>query len=1649
MVTRSGKLKLTNRSRQPSDHSPASESVLLRPAPDSAPEYQARAILKERNVRGHLQYLIDWEKDVRTGEDFKPSWEPEENVNEALVEEWLHRPAHSCSESKEHEPVEVRSTRQSVLNRQGDARDLVAEGRGSVSASSSSSSTIKVVTMPATRSSTRLSSAFKQASAEPAETSRGKGRAKAQTKKDPQPAAQTAGKNGKSATPQAAAASSGSSKASKAAEPALDATSVLSQATAGSQAGAPPDATTSLERMEFALPLPLSKHSLDDYKKTSEGLSVGDLLKKFEATFVDDEPPEATEDFAKIEAAIDSLRKASIHRDLVAADEEEGGIASHQAEWAKHSSKFHFLDALMKELSDVEIHVIILCTSVEVMRLVETQLIGCKVNYQRLDTNSKADPAKVDGLLQATIMPHDWSGSGANVPKADLILTLDHLFDASNESIHALRLAPKSNRLCPAISIVAPNTIEHIEFNLAPTFSPRKRQYVILKCSLRLMSEVSKSVAKPDEMEATTKAVANFVKSHGTEVDWPKGYRLGHIAHSEASDLARGFVSIGSTPTSESARTRRSAKRRATKAQPDPARKKQKMDNESGTSSVTDPTPPAAEATSAQDDLVSVKLNPNLASLPSTKEATPIYSTPGDQNVPDSSRFLPADLSEFVYKPKTERTELEWMRNQLVEWEKSVELAMQLVDAEKDRSRDLLRARAADQKKYDDMTRELKSTVKANGRVIDRLTAQNTKLNEKVVTLTARFNTTESDARGQLHTMSIEKESLQTKVTKLERELKAAQDHAGFVQDVLGKAQNSAIETRDENNKLQEENKRLSLLVLNLGEEHSVQSMRQFKETCDRKVKIAEEAKKDLEMTLAQRHEELRMLKRGHGVSTRAGSAPKSPHVGPASRVGSPIPGRRIDALKDTANHNRRSGKGAAQTTPSSLKEPKTAADNARPAQANPQPNMLTKQPGNSRQSKSSAATVPEAGRVQPTPDVKMSTEGPPQKKPRNETSARVMTRRSAELAQQQTPVQEPEKMEGVEYTVPQPAPESNLNAKAANQTQIHPLLRATQPLTQAPAHQQKPKPRLPELRQDPKPTEKALEPKMPAPKPTPKANAQALTPQTIAKSTDANRVTTTPTTTGTSARPFPCCFLPYGCPAAFTSKNEWKRHISTKHIQLNFWRCDMCGSSPGIDVPVFNDFNRKDLFTQHLRRMHPSTVPVIKDENTTQPSTTTASIPDDQIALIQERCHRRLRYAPESSNCVFCPREFSGANSWEERLEHVGGHLERDRKNGSNCIDVSQWRDDPALRDYLLLEGIIEVDQRGGYRIGDGKPRRPVDIEGFQGQPSVATGGDQVKPDSTPAAPTTEPASEESNGKRRRGRPPKRYTEAETESPLRHVMSATPTPQAMGYNLNGGPPVDPQALAMQQQQHMQGSHVPPQFMAVPPMPPPNPGESLYDARTQHYTRQAPTSAMQFIIAPRPVAPSPHSAGLQRPVEYSDVGNQQPVGAGSHPPLAPKPPTEGSHGARAPIAPPQPAMAQFRFERPLQAQQGSPEQTTNANPDPAHREDKDPGFHHHPHMQKVQQLEAKLGNRSKPFPGTPGSAPSPQSMANAQAHAANNLFSVFAAPPPEFATPAPPSPFLSSASAAPVASPSGEAVGGAEDKSRGRPGKGFHDVVMS
>lgn len=173
--------------------------------------------------------------------------------------------------------------------------------------------------------------------------------------------------------------------------------------------------------------------------------------------------------------------------------------------------------------------------------------------------------------------------------------------------------------------------------------------------------------------------------------------------------------------------------------------------------------------------------------------------------------------------------------------------------------------------------------------------------------------------------------------------------------------------------------------------------------------------------------------------------------------------------------------------------------------------------------------------------------------------------------------------------------------------------------------------------------------------------------------------------------RPFPCAFSFAGCNSTFGSKNEWKRHITSQHLCLQYYRCSECSQS-AIEGKG-NEFNRKDLFTQHLRRMHaPSQIK--------RPGTKDSKVQEEweyKVRSMQESCLVTRRKPPQKCACPKpeCLHVFVGPSAWDEWTEHVGRHME---KGEAGNLGVDQ-----CLIDWAEAESIIEPRPDGGHRLSYG----------------------------------------------------------------------------------------------------------------------------------------------------------------------------------------------------------------------------------------------------------------------------------------------------------------------------------------------------------
>ncbi|KAH6985972.1 hypothetical protein BKA56DRAFT_613378 [Ilyonectria sp. MPI-CAGE-AT-0026] len=190
--------------------------------------------------------------------------------------------------------------------------------------------------------------------------------------------------------------------------------------------------------------------------------------------------------------------------------------------------------------------------------------------------------------------------------------------------------------------------------------------------------------------------------------------------------------------------------------------------------------------------------------------------------------------------------------------------------------------------------------------------------------------------------------------------------------------------------------------------------------------------------------------------------------------------------------------------------------------------------------------------------------------------------------------------------------------------------------------------------------------------------------------------------------RPFICVFHFAGCPEAFANKNEWKRHVSAQHLCLQFWLCSatVCENPPDQEhkasgkTTLGRPFRRKDLYTQHVRRMHPPSPPT----DVRRSNKNASRGRDDPLKAMQDSAFRKRCEMPTHMRCpvLGCTQQFQGEKTWDDRMEHVARHLERAASNEEPRVQFGGAHDD-TLIEWASSEsvGVIERAPDGSWRLG------------------------------------------------------------------------------------------------------------------------------------------------------------------------------------------------------------------------------------------------------------------------------------------------------------------------------------------------------------
>jgi hypothetical protein len=631
----------------------------------------------------------------------------------------------------------------------------------------------------------------------------------------------------------------------------------------------------SLGQMEFIVPLPFAGQARDQYRKTIKYHE--ELIEKFTGRKWS-EPPSLLSD---AQAFVQTMRNITTHIDLTneTTMSQTGIDPADVIEWDRSvSTKFKFLYHLLAELRETKMHVVIVAKPGRTLDIVENFLKGMVINYNRAGKPDASERPKSEKPRTVTILSPDVEDDSstnsaiASLSPANLVLAFDHLSDALKLSLQVVRRdAMHPERLAPLISMVVINSIDHIDHSIAPMFKDPQRLRIMVNCLAKLRKEAGRDDIGLPSIEESAREIAQFVLITGAEEDWPLP-SIGMLNNNDAWDLSQGLVSMKSSASSDSeksakakAAAKKGSKRLLERIQDEEgpeSSKKIRMtpqpEQDAETTRISDST--AIQSLETQKDHTS-ELNAMAELLKTTEEQFKISTETSERRI----QALEMDLGELQFRFEEQTAEKRVLAKELSE----VKAQLETVGRQRE-------------------TRD---------KTIDRLKEELRTLKSQLSEAHAALEGSQVPEIAAMEKLRLEKEQAENAKKRAERAAESQESMMGYARQQLEEARSRATELKEQN---QEYEARITLLERQANGE--ISKARQLfldersKSESAENLRLKQE-NRNLQQLLQRKEEELR--NRRSGMGTRAGSVPRSPRVGPSSRAGSPIPDRRIGALKN------------------------------------------------------------------------------------------------------------------------------------------------------------------------------------------------------------------------------------------------------------------------------------------------------------------------------------------------------------------------------------------------------------------------------------------------------------------------------------------------------------------------------------------------------------------------------------------------------------------------------------------------------------------------------------------------------------------------------------------------------------------------------
>lgn len=623
------------------------------------------------------------------------------------------------------------------------------------------------------------------------------------------------------------------------------------------------DAGPSLGQMEFIVPLPLAGQARDQYRKTVKYHE--ELVERFTSRKWTD-PPTLLSD---AEVFVQTMRDITTHIDLTneTTMTQTAVDPADVVEWDRSvSTKFKLVYHLLVVLKELKMHVGLVAQQGRTLEILENFLTGMHISYARSDGSHPLE--ETAGPLTVTVFPSDVCEISSSVPALALVVAFGCLSDAKKLSMHALR--QHSGRLAPLLSLAVINSVDHIDHSVAPMFTGAHRLRIVVNCLAKLRKEAGRNDIGMASVEECSSEIARFVLMNGTEAQWPL-LPIGMLAHNDAWDLAQGMVSMKSSASSDSEKSAK-AKAAAKKGQKRPLDRVQDDDMESGKRMRLTPQPDLDTSTTRISDslgqLSQVQLSGEINALKDLLKATEQQLHETTSHSDTRIRGMDDAISELQQRFEEQTLEKRVLAKEITE----TKMILEHIKRQKD-------ARDATVEKLKDEIRALKTQlseahVALQGSQIPEV-AELEKLRQE------KDKAEEAKRRADKAAQS-EKVTMEYMRTEMEEARSRAGELAQLNRDYVARI--SILEQQASG----EISKARQLFLDDRAKHDAADNIRLSQETLN------------LKQLLQRKEEELKTRKVGMG--TRAGSVPRSPRVGPSSRAGSPIPDRRIGALKSNMN---------------------------------------------------------------------------------------------------------------------------------------------------------------------------------------------------------------------------------------------------------------------------------------------------------------------------------------------------------------------------------------------------------------------------------------------------------------------------------------------------------------------------------------------------------------------------------------------------------------------------------------------------------------------------------------------------------------------------------------------------------------------------